>query len=104
MRFDKGDPIRVKDLRDNHCVPDGMKMFSGQTGQITAVYDSEDNINVYYTISCDDGQGIWSETFLEKADYTDTEYIDTVLNLLRDVETNIETIKRMLWRKKHFNG
>ena len=103
MRFEKGDLIIVKDLRDNHSVPDGMKMFSGHTGRVTAVFDSQDTINTYYTITCDDGQGIWSETFLAKAEDNENPYIDTVIGLLRDVETTIETIKRILWQKKHYN-
>lgn len=103
MKFDKGDIVKIKDLRDNHSVPDGMKMFSGQTGKITAVYASEDTLNTYYTLTADNEQGVWSETLLTKSEDEDLEYIDTVIKLLRDVETNVETIKRLLWRKKHLN-
>ncbi len=105
MLFVKGETVRVADLRNNHSIPSGMKMYSGQTAKITDVFDSADNLNVYYTLTVDNGQSVWCETMLTKADAKDEEdeYIETILKLIADIDGKLDAIKRQLWRRKHRN-
>jgi hypothetical protein len=104
MKYNKGDVVRVADLRNNHVVPTGMKMYSGQIGKIVEVYDSPDNLNVYYTITVDEGRSVWPETMLVKADEAENDEIENVLKLIASCEGNLDAIKRLLWRKKHYNA
>lgn len=104
MRFVRGETVRVVDLRNNHTIPSGMMMYSGQVGKVVDVYDSPDNLNVYYTLTIDKGQSVWCETMLEKADAEDdTEYIETILKLIAEIDGKLDAIKRALWRRKHRN-
>jgi hypothetical protein len=104
MKYNKGDVVRVADLRNNHVVPTGMKMYSGQIGKVVEVYDSPDNLNVYYTITVDEGRSVWPETMLVKADEAENDEIENVLKLIAACEGNLDAIKRLLWRKKHYNA
>ena len=101
MLFVKGETVRVADLRGNHNLPSGMKMYSGQIAQIVDVFDSPENLNVYYTITIDDGQSVWPETMLKKVDDPDAEYIDQIVMLISEIDTTCGKIKELLWRKKH---
>lgn len=100
MKFVKGETVRVADLRNNHIIPSGMKMYSGQIGQIVETYDSPDNINVYYTITVDEGRSVWPESMLTKADSADDDF-DAIFKLIADCEGNLDAIKRVLWKRKH---
>ena len=102
MKFVKGETIRVADLRNNHVIPSGMKMYSGQIGQIVDVFDSPDNLNVYYTITVDEGRSVWPETMLAKADAADGDF-ETVFKLIAECEWNLDAIKRVLWKKRYEN-
>ena len=103
MKFVKGETVRVVDLRNDYVIPSGMKMYSGQVAKIVEVFDSPDNLNVYYTLTLDKGQSVWPETMLEKASDDEDEYIETVLKLIAEIDGKLDTIKRQLWRKKHRN-
>lgn len=100
MKFVKGETVRVADLRNNHIIPSGMKMYSGQIGRIVETYDSPDNINVYYTITVDEGRSVWPESMLTKADSADDDF-DAIFKLIADCEGNLDAIKRVLWKRKH---
>lgn len=100
MKFVKGETVRVADLRNNHIIPSGMKMYSGQIGQIVETYDSPDNINVYYTITVDEGRSVWPESMLTKADSADDDF-DAIFKLIADCEGDLDAIKRVLWKRKH---
>jgi hypothetical protein len=102
MKFVKGETVRVADLRNNHIIPSGMKMYSGQAGKIVEVFDSPDNLNVYYTITVDDGRSVWPETLLAKATGTDDDF-EEVFKLIAECEGKLDEIKRVLWRKKHYS-
>lgn len=104
MKFVKGETIRVSDLRNNHIVPSGMKMYSGQVGQVLEIYDSPDNLNVYYTITVDDGRSVWPETMLIKEEDAENCDFDNILKLIAQCEGNLDAIKRVLWRKKRSNA
>lgn len=102
MKFVKGETIRVADLRNNHIVPSGMKMYSGQIGRIVEVYDSPDNLNVYYTITVDEGRSVWPESMLTKADGADDDF-DAIFKQIAECEGNLDAMKRLLWKRKHCN-
>lgn len=101
MQFVRGETVRIADLRNQHNLPSGMKMYSGQLAQIVDVFDSPENLNVYYTISIDDGQSVWPETMLKKVDDPDAEYIDQIVMLVSEIEHTCGKIKELLWIKKH---
>ena len=103
MKFVKGEAVRVADLRNNHIIPSGMKMFSGQIGKIVEVFDSPDNLNVYYTITVDEGRSVWPETLLTKADGQADDF-EAVFKLIAECEGNLDAIKRVLWQKKHYGS
>ena len=102
MKFVKGETVRVADLRNNHIIPSGMKMYSGQAGKIVEVFDSPDNLNVYYTITVDEGRSVWPETMLTKAYGADDDF-DAIFKLIAECEGKLDAIKRLLWKKRYEN-
>ena len=110
--YNLGDSVVVNDLRRSDLfVPEDMKAYSGQIARITKIISAQmystpngNETVTYYEIDRDCGRSLWPERYLTP--YTepkqdDTEYIETILKLIADIDGKIDAIKRVLWRKKH---
>ena len=110
MAYKMGDAVRIKDIRDRTDYPHFMTMMSGQVGHIVmrqTVRMMGGEERIYYELDTDAGKGLWPEDFLEpyatpKSDKDEQEWIDTVLKLIAEIEGKLDTLKRLLWRKKHY--
>ena len=114
MAFKVGDAVRIRDIRDRTDYPPFMTMLSGQVGRIILVRKIEfmtpkSGRIAYYDLDIDQGRGLWPEDFLEpyvmpKAAQDEQEWIEQVLKLIAEIEGKLDTLKRQLWRRKHYGN
>ena len=114
MAFKIGDMVRIKDIRSRTDYPQFMTMLSGQTAHVMVVRRVEfvkpkADDRVYYELDIDHGKGLWPEDFLEpyvtpKSAQDEQEWIEMVLKLIAEIEGKLDTLKRLLWRKKHYGN
>lgn len=111
MAYRQYDTVIIQDIRNNADCPGEMKPYSGQTAHIMKVITAQmysgpngNELRVYYELDIDGGKGLWPERFLKpyvEDGKSETEWIDTILRLISDIETKCDLIKRELWRRKH---
>lgn len=114
MAFKLGETVRIKDIRNRTDYPQFMTMLSGQVGHVITVRSIEymtpkSDRRTYYELDLDKGKGLWPEDFLEpyvtpKSAQDEQEWIEQILKLIAEIEGKLDTLKRLLWRKKHYGN
>ncbi len=113
MAHKLGDQIVIKDIRNAADCPDELRMYSGQTARITKIISAQmystpngNETAVYYELDIDNGKSLWPERYITsytEARKAETENIDLLLKMIGEVETKLDTIKRVLWRQKRYS-
>ena len=111
MAYRMYDTVTIKDIRNEIDCPDEMKSYSGQPAHVMKVITAQmytppngNELKVYYELDIDRAKNLWPDRYLKP--YTDakdaeSEYIDQIIRIVSDIEAKLDTIKRLLWRKKH---
>lgn len=110
MAYRMYDTVIIKDVRGEIDCPEEMKAYSGQAAHVMKVITAQlfappngNELKVYYELDIDQSKNLWPDKYLKPyADMKDpeSEQIDQILRQISQIESILDAIKRVLWRKK----